>query len=320
MKNLLDIKNLKTYFYLGKQVLKAIDDVSFSIRPKEIVALVGESGCGKSTAALSILNLVSPPGKIVEGKINFNDDIDLLKLEAKQLRKIRGNNISMIFQEPLSCLNPTFTIGNQITEAIFTHKSTSKAQAYKDTIDMLKTVCLQDQQKIFNAYPHQLSGGMQQRAMIAMALITKPQLLIADEPTTALDVTIQSQILNLLKTLQKKFNMSILLITHDLSIVAQVAQRVIVMYGGEIVEEAGVKQIFASPLHPYTKALLKSVPSFKKGKGKLEVIPGSVPNPAEFPTGCRFHPRCKEADKICKKVKPGLFEVKKQHLVRCLKR
>ena len=319
MKNLLDIHNLKTHFYLGEQVLKAVDDVSFSVRPKEIVALVGESGCGKSTVAFSILNLVSPPGKIVGGKVNFNDT-DLLKLEAKQLRRIRGNNISMIFQEPLSCLNPTFTIGNQIMETIFTHKSTSKAQAYKDTIDILETVGLRDQQRVFNAYPHQLSGGMQQRAMIAMALITKPQLLIADEPTTALDVTIQSQILNLLKNLQKKFNMSILLITHDLSIVAQVAQRVIVMYGGEIVEEANAKQIFTTPLHPYTEALLKSVPSFKKGKGKLEVIPGSVPNPAEFPTGCRFHPRCREADKLCTKVKPGLFEVKKQHLVRCLKR
>jgi len=319
MTNLLDIQNLKTYFYLEEQVLKAVDGVSFSIRPKEIVAIVGESGCGKSTAALSILNLISSPGKIVGGKINFNDT-DLLKLENKQLRKIRGNNISMIFQEPLSCLNPTLTIGNQILEAIFTHKSTSKAQAYRDTTDILKTVGLSDQQRIFDAYPHQLSGGMQQRAMIAMALITKPQLLIADEPTTALDVTIQAQILNLLKTLQKKLNMSILLITHDLSIVAQIAQRVIIMYGGEIVEEADVKQIFASPLHPYTEALLKSVPNLKKEKDKLEVIPGSVPNPAEFPTGCRFHPRCREADKICKKVKPGLFEVKKQHLVRCLKR
>ena len=319
MTNLLDIQNLKTYFYLEEQVLKAVDGVSFSIRPKEIVAIVGESGCGKSTAALSILKLISPPGKIVGGKINFNDT-DLLKLGNKQLRKIRGNNISMIFQEPLSCLNPTLTIGNQILEAIFTHKSTSKAQAYRDTTDILKTVGLSDQQRIFDAYPHQLSGGMQQRAMIAMALITKPQLLIADEPTTALDVTIQAQILNLLKTLQKKLNMSILLITHDLSIVAQIAQRVIIMYGGEIVEEADVKQIFASPLHPYTEALLKSVPNLKKEKDKLEVIPGSVPNPAEFPTGCRFHPRCREADKICKKVKPGLFEVKKQHLVRCLKR
>ncbi|MCK4401768.1 ABC transporter ATP-binding protein, partial [bacterium] len=189
MKNLLSIQNLKTYFYLEEQVLKAVDDVSFSIRQKEIVAIVGESGCGKSTAALSILNLISLPGKIVGGKINFNDT-DLLKLDGKQLRKIRGNNISMIFQEPLSCLNPTLTIGNQIIEAVFTHKSTSKAQAYKDTIDILKTVGLPGQQRIFNTYPHQLSGGMQQRAMIAMALITKPQLLIADEPTTALDVTI----------------------------------------------------------------------------------------------------------------------------------
>lgn len=319
MKNLLDIQNLKTYFYLGEKVLKAVDDVSFSIRPKEIVAIVGESGCGKSTVALSILKLISPPGKIVRGKIIFNDE-DLLELGGEQLRKIRGNNISMIFQEPLSCLNPTLTIGNQILEAIFTHKSTSKVQAYRDTIDILKTVGLPDQQRIFNTYPHQLSGGMQQRAMIAMALITKPQLLIADEPTTALDVTIQAQILNLLKTLQRKLNMSILLITHDLSIVAQVAQRVIVMYGGEIIEEADAKQVFASPLHPYTEALLKSVPDLKKEKGKLEVIPGSVPNPAEFPTGCRFHPRCREADKLCKKIKPGLFEVKKQHLVRCLKR
>ena len=319
MKNLLDIQNLKTYFYLEEQVLKAVDDVSFSIRSKEIVAIVGESGCGKSTVALSILKLISLPGKIVKGRINLND-IDLLKLGRKELRKIRGNNISMIFQEPLSCLNPTLTIGNQILEAIFTHKSFSKAQAYKDTTDILKTVGLPDQQRIFNTYPHQLSGGMQQRAMIAMALITKPQLLIADEPTTALDVTIQAQILNLLKTLQRKLNMSILLITHDLSIVAQVAQRVIVMYGGEIVEEADAKQVFVSPLHPYTEALLKSVPNLKKEKGKLEVIPGSVPNPAEFPTGCRFHPRCREADRICKKVKPGLFEVKKQHLVRCLKR
>ncbi len=319
MKNLLSIQNLKTYFYLEEQVLKAVDDVSFSIRQKEIVAIVGESGCGKSTAALSILNLISLPGKIVGGKINFNDT-DLLKLDGKQLRKIRGNNISMIFQEPLSCLNPTLTIGNQIIEAVFTHKSTSKAQAYKDTIDILKTVGLPGQQRIFNTYPHQLSGGMQQRAMIAMALITKPQLLIADEPTTALDVTIQAQILSLLKTLQRKLNMSILLITHDLSIVAQVAQRVIVMYGGEIVEEADVKQVFACPLHPYTEALLKSAPNLKKEKGKLEVIPGSVPNPAEFPTGCRFHPRCREADRICKKVKPGLFEVEKQRLVRCLKR
>ena len=319
MDNLLDIQNLKTYFYLEEQALKAVDDVRFSIRAKEIVAIVGDSGCGKSTVALSILNLISPPGKIVEGKINFNDT-SLLELGNKQLRKIRGNNISMIFQEPLSCLNPILTIGNQIIEAVFTHKFTSKAQAYRDTIDILKTVGLPDQQRIFNTYPHQLSGGMQQRAMIAMALITKPQLLIADEPTTALDVTIQAQIRALLKTLQRKLNMSILLITHDLSMVAQIAQRVVIMYGGEIVEEADAKQVLAHPLHPYTEALLKSVPNLKKEKGKLEVIPGSVPNPAKFPTGCRFHPRCRESDKICKKVKPGLFEVKKQHLVRCLKR
>jgi len=280
---------------------------------------VGESGCGKSVTALSIMRLIpSPPGKIVDGRIIF-DGKNLLELSESEMRRIRGNRISMVFQEPMTSLNPVFTIGNQIAEAVMLHQHVDKKAALERTIEMLAKVGIPDPESRVHEYPHQMSGGMRQRVMIAMALVCNPDLLIADEPTTALDVTIQAQILDLLTELQREFGMSILLITHDLGVVAEMADYVAATYAGKIVERAEVHELFENPLHPYTQGLFRSRPRLGATKGKLSVIPGMVPNPTEFPKGCRFAPRCPLADEKMKDEEPPLEEKRPGHLVACWK-
>ncbi|MCX7694271.1 MAG: ABC transporter ATP-binding protein [Caloramator sp.] len=317
MGELLSIKNLKTYFYTEDGVIKAVDDVSLSIREGETLGVVGESGCGKSITAMSILKLIpNPPGKIVEGEIIF-DGKDLTKATDEEIRKIRGNKISVIFQEPMTSLNPVFTIGDQIIEAIVLHQNMNKEKAREKAIDMLKLVGIPRADEVVDAYPHELSGGMRQRAMIAMAMACNPKLLIADEPTTALDVTIQAQILDLMRDLKNKTNTSIMLITHDLGVVAEMADHVVVMYAGKVVEEANVYEIFKNPMHPYTLGLLESKPILNQDKERLNSIPGQVPNPLNMPEGCYFHPRCSKAMDICKKEQPGLCTVKDGHRVAC---
>ncbi len=299
VEKLLEVKDLKTYFYTSDGVVPAVDGVTFHINKGETVGMVGESGCGKSVTSLSVMRLIPvPPGRIESGQIFFKGR-DLVDLSKEEMRKIRGSQISMIFQEPMSSLNPVHTVGRQISESIQLHLKASKSQAMKKTIDLLCQVGIPMPERRINEYPHQLSGGMRQRVMIAIALSCNPHLLIADEPTTALDVTIQAQILELLKSLKKLYDMSILIITHDLGVVADMADRVVVMYGGKVVEEAGVRNIFKDPRHPYTWGLLESIPRIKDRKDKLHVIEGAVPNPASFPSGCRFHPRCKYREDIC---------------------
>ena len=320
---LLEVRNLRTWFYTDKGIVKAVDGIDFQIKRNQILGLVGESGCGKSVTSLSITGLIPiPPGK-VEGEILYNKDgrkINLAKLhpESKQMREIRGSEISMIFQEPLTALNPVFTIGNQLTEAIIVHQKIGKQKALEKAIQLLKEVGIPLPEQRIKQYPHQFSGGMRQRAMIAMALSCKPSLLIADEPTTALDVTIQAQILRLMKKLQSEYGMSILLITHDLGIVAKNADEVVVIYLGKVVEYAPTKEIFRQPLHPYVKALLNSIPSLK-GKKKLEPIRGMVPSPLEdvWRDRCGFAPRCDEAMDICQRKQPPLSEPAENHQVRC---
>ncbi|WDC83550.1 ABC transporter ATP-binding protein [Caloramator sp. mosi_1] len=317
MGELLSIKNLKTYFYTEDGVIKAVDDVSLSIREGETLGVVGESGCGKSITAMSILKLIpNPPGKIVEGEIIFEGK-DLTKTTDEEIRKIRGNKISVIFQEPMTSLNPVFTIGDQIIEAIVLHQNMNKEEARKKAIDMLKLVGIPRAEEVVDAYPHELSGGMRQRAMIAMAMACNPKLLIADEPTTALDVTIQAQILDLMRDLKNKTNTSIMLITHDLGVVAEMADHVVVMYAGKVVEEANVYEIFKNPMHPYTLGLLESKPILNQDKERLNSIPGQVPNPLNMPEGCYFHPRCSKAMDICRKEQPKLCSVKDGHKVAC---
>ncbi len=320
--SLLTVENLHTYFNTEDGIARAVDGVSFSVPKAQTVALVGESGCGKSVTALSILQLVpEPAGKIIKGKIIFKNQ-NLLELSEKQMRDIRGNKIAMIFQEPMTALNPVFTIGNQIEESLKLHrKNLSSKQRKEISINLLKKVGISEPEKRLKSYPHQLSGGMRQRAMIAMALACQPTLLIADEPTTALDVTIQSQILALLNDLQQQMNMSILLITHDLGVVAQSADWVIVMYAGKIVEAASVTDLFNNPLHPYTQGLLNALPKLGEKKHRLDTIPGNVPNPVNFPTGCRLHPRCKKCnnDKQCINETPELKEHIPNHFVACWK-
>jgi oligopeptide/dipeptide ABC transporter ATP-binding protein len=314
---LLDLKNLKTYFYIEDGVVKAVDGVDFEIYPGETLGIVGESGCGKSVTSLSIMRLIpEPPGKIVDGEIIFNGK-DLTKLSQSEMRKIRGNDISMIFQEPMTSLNPVYTIGDQISEAIILHKRVSKSEAMRQSIEMLKKVGISLPEQRVHEYPHQLSGGMRQRVMIAMALSCDPQLLIADEPTTALDVTIQAQILELMNSLKDKFNMSIMMITHDLGVIAEIADRVAVMYAGKIVEYTDVKTLFANPKHPYTWGLMNSIPRMDKEVEKLEVIPGIVPSPLNFPEGCKYHTRCPLADEKCRREEPEILEVEEGHQVRC---
>jgi peptide/nickel transport system ATP-binding protein len=324
MEPLLQIENLKTYFFLPEGICKAVDGISYSVFENETLAIVGESGCGKSVSALSILKLIQPPGRIVQGNI-FANSVDLARLKEEEMRKIRGNKISMIFQEPMSSLNPVFTIGFQLTETIVLHEKLKKREALNQAIEMLKLVRIPDSEKIIRRYPHNLSGGMRQRVMIAMAMSCNPKLLIADEPTTALDVTIQAQILDLMMKLKEKLKMGIILITHDMGMVAEVAQRVIVMYAGKIVEMADVDRIFNSSYHPYTQGLYNSLPNIERDINKrqllkkepLREIPGVVPSALDYPQGCRFFPRCSQKKSICEKVEPSIFEVDPGHFVSC---
>ena len=314
---LLEVKNLRTHFHTDDGVVKAVDDVCFSIPRGRTLGVVGESGCGKSVTSLSIMRLIARPGRIVGGQILFNGQ-DLTALPEAEMREIRGNKISMIFQEPMTSLNPVFTVGNQIMEAIILHQQVSKAEARDRAIRMMERVKIPAAKTRIDEYPHQFSGGMRQRIMIAMALACNPALLIADEPTTALDVTIQAQILELMKELQREFQMSILLITHDLGVVAEAADQVCVMYSSKVVEYASVGELYKNPLHPYTLGLFRSRPSLEaKRTEKLNVIPGSVPNPLHFPPGCKFHPRCPSAVDACKTVEPVLREVRPGHWVAC---
>ena len=315
--DLLEVKNLKTNFYTDEGIVRAVDDVSFKIKKKETLAVVGESGCGKSITAMSIMRLIpNPPGKIEGGEILFEGK-NILKLNQNEIRNIRGNQISVIFQEPMTSLNPVFTIGNQIEESLILHKGISKGEARKVAVEMLKMVEIPRAEQIVDCYPHELSGGMRQRAMIAMAISCNPKLLIADEPTTALDVTIQAQILDIMRGLKENLGTSIMFITHDLGVVAEIADYVIVMYAGKIVEEASVLELFKNPLHPYTIGLLKSKPVINKFQNKLYPIPGQVPNPLHMPEGCYFNPRCERAKDICRKMKPELRKICDGHKVSC---
>jgi oligopeptide/dipeptide ABC transporter ATP-binding protein len=313
---LLEIENLRVEFHTEDGILKAVDGVNLQIKAGETLGLVGESGCGKSVTAFSILQLLpTPPAKYAGGEINFHSE-NLLAKNEKQLRQVRGNAISMIFQEPMSSLNPIMTIGKQISETIIEHQKKSKREAREIAIQMLHRVGIPSPETRFDEYPHQMSGGMKQRAMIAMALVCRPQLLIADEPTTALDVTIQAQILELLRELQREFAMSMLLITHDLGVVAETCDNVAVMYAGKIVEKATVNELFERPLHPYTQGLFRSLPNLSEKKDALEAIPGAVPNPLDFPSGCRFRTRCPMAQELCKQ-EPLLRELASKHFVAC---
>jgi peptide/nickel transport system ATP-binding protein len=316
---LLVVDDLHTHFFLESGVVRAVDGVSFEVNAGETLAIVGESGSGKSVTSLSILRLVAtPPGRIVSGSIRFRGR-NLLELPERELRRIRGREISMIFQEPMTSLNPVYTCGEQIIEAITLHEGLSRRDARARAIQMLGRVGIPAPEQRVDEYPHQMSGGMRQRVMIAMALACKPSILIADEPTTALDVTIQAQILELLKELQRDLGMAVILITHDLGVVAEVADRVAVMYGGQLVESCDVAEAFRRPLHPYTAGLLASLPKLGEKRERLRVIPGGVPDPAHFPTGCRFHPRCPVAIERCAREEPGLTEPDPGHRVRCFR-
>src|SRR5258706_4586600 len=312
---LIDIRNLRTHFFTDDGVVKAVDGVSFPIYRGKPLGVVGESGCGKSVTALSAMRLISPPGRIVEGEIIL-DGRNLATLPEPEMRAVRGRDISMIFQEPMTSLNPVFTIGYQISEAVMLHLKKSKADAREHTIKMLDKVRIPSASTRIDEYPHQMSGGMRQRVMIAMALACHPKLLIADEPSTALDVTIQAQILDLMRDLQQEFGMSIMIITHDLGVVAELADHVAVMYASKVVEYATVKELFSHPLHPYTNGLFKSRPSLATKKGeRLNGIQGSVPKRLRFPPGCKFHPRCPMAVEKCKSVEPQLRELRPGHWV-----
>ncbi len=320
---LIEVNGLKTYFYTEDGVVRAVDGVDFKIEPEKTLGVVGESGCGKSVTALSIMGLVqSPPGKIEAGQILFHQDgkvTDLTKLnpKGKEYRAIRGDQIAMIFQEPMTSLNPVYTIGNQIMEAIILHQHVDKKQAREKAIEMLRAVGIPVPEQRVDEYPHQLSGGMRQRAMIAMALSCNPSLLIADEPTTALDVTIQAQVLDLMNDLRKEFNTSIQFITHDLGVIADMADDVVVMYLGKVVEKAEVHELYHNPKHPYTQGLMNSIPSLASKKDRLTPIKGVVPDPFDIPAGCGFEPRCPHAMDICKTKRPELKEVAPGHTTAC---
>jgi peptide/nickel transport system ATP-binding protein len=318
---LLDVKNLKTYFFTDEGVVRAVDGVDLYIDKGETLGVVGESGCGKSVTALSIMKLIpQPPGRIVEGNINY-DGSNLVDLPPNRMRKIRGKEISMIFQEPMTSLNPVFTVGEQIAEAIRLHEGLGRREAMAKTVDMLKLVHIPNADRRVKEYPHQLSGGMRQRIMIAMALSCNPKLLIADEPTTALDVTIQAQILDLLNELKSKLRMAVMLITHDMGVIAETAQRVVVMYAAKVAEEAPVGELFKEPLHPYTQGLLRSIPRIDlaaTARRRLETIPGTVPTlRGDIAPGCRFAPRCPFVKSVCTEKDPVLKEVKPGHKVSC---
>lgn len=314
---LLSVQDLKTYFYTDDGVVPGVDGVSFDVRRGETLAIVGESGCGKSVTALSILRIVqSPPGKIIGGKILF-DGKDLLEYSEKEMQNIRGNDISMIFQEPMTSLNPVFTVGYQIGQPLKYHQHMGKAKARKRAIEMIRLVGIADPERVVDQYPHQLSGGMRQRIMIAMALACQPNILIADEPTTALDVTIQAQILRLMMDLKEEFGASIILITHDLGIVAETSDNVMVMYAGQAVEYASCDQLFEKPYHPYTVGLLNSIPKLHEDVEKLYTIRGSVPNATQFAAGCRFAERCDSCMQRCLDEAPPLYDMGEGRCVRC---
>ncbi len=313
---ILRVNDLKSWFDTESGVVRAVDGVSFEVEAARTLGIVGESGCGKSMTAYSILGLIpQPPGRIAGGEVFF-EDRDLLKLSPRQMRAIRGNDIAMIFQEPMTSLNPVFTVGEQIAEAVRLHRGADRKDAWRRAVELLDLVDIPLPEERAESYPHELSGGMRQRAMIAMAISCDPKLLIADEPTTALDVTIQAQILDVLRRLQEERGMGLMLITHDLGIVAEMAHEVLVMYAGQVVERADVKTLFGSPRHPYTRGLLASVPTMSSGAEELSTIEGTVPDPVGFPTGCRFAPRCDFAVEACRR--PQALEVGgDRHLVRC---
>jgi len=314
---LLSIRNLRTWFYTESGVARAVDGVSLEIGAGETLGIVGESGCGKSVTALSILRLIQPPGRIEAGSVIEFEGKDIVTLGDDEIREIRGNRISMIFQEPMSALNPVFTVGDQVAEVARVHAKMSRKEAWDRAVEMLALTGIPDAESRARQYPHQLSGGMRQRVLIAMALMMKPALVIADEPTTALDVTIQAQILDLLVDLQKKIGTSILMITHDLGVIAETASRVIVMYAGEVVEEAQVDELFAKPHHPYTEGLMHSMPHIGHDQDRLNVIPGTVPAPTEWPAGCRFRERCPYSWDLCEAEHPPLYQIGTSHVSRC---
>ena len=317
---ILEVKELKTYFYTEAGVVKAVDGVDFNVKAGEVLGLVGESGCGKSVTSFSILRLVGEPGKIVDGQIIF-DGRDLLKLSESEMVQMRGNRISMIFQQPQSSLNPVFMVADQVAEVLRIHENMEKKHAWDRAVELIRLVGIPDPERKARAYPHEMSGGQAQRVMIAMALALNPELLIADEPTTALDVTIQAQILDLIRDLRTRFGTSVILITHDLGVIAEMADRVAVMYAGHIVEQADVVTLFEHPMHPYTQGLIGSIPILGKVTEKLDVIPGSVPNLVNLPPGCRFAPRCRARLQyqleICTEIEPNLAEIAPDHNVRC---
>jgi peptide/nickel transport system ATP-binding protein len=315
---LLDVRNLRTYFHTDRGEARSVDGVSFSIEKGEVLGIVGESGCGKSVTSLSIMRLIpQPPGEIMpNSSIKFRDE-EIVSASDKRMREIRGNDVAMIFQEPMTSLNPVFPIGEQIAEALRLHRKMSKSEARKSAIEMLSLVGIPDAEERVDHFPHQLSGGQRQRVMIAIALSCEPDLLIADEPTTALDVTIQAQILELLADLRNRLGMAIMLITHDLGVVAEVCDRVVVMYAGEVVEEGPVEEIFNNPRHPYTQGLMQSIPRLGERKDRLAVIPGMVPSAINWPIGCRFHARCPYGFDVCVKDHPELFVVNEKHTSRC---
>ncbi|MFV8828101.1 ABC transporter ATP-binding protein [Alkalihalobacterium sp. APHAB7] len=313
----LELDRLQTHFFTDAGEIPAVDDVSIKIHKGEVVGIVGESGCGKSVTSLSVMKLVpNPPGKIVGGKILFKDE-DLVKATHRRMRKIRGNEIAMIFQEPMTSLNPLFTIGDQLMEAIRNHNKLSKKKAREKAIDMLKVVGIPRADEIVDEYPHQLSGGMRQRVMIAMAMSCDPEVLIADEPTTALDVTIQAQILDLMRKLNKEHGTAIMMITHDLGVVAEICDRVVVMYSGKVVEEGDVRTILKQPQHPYTKGLIRSLPKIHQKEERLYSIPGTVPKPGSVKRGCRFAPRCESSFSRCYEEDPELLSLREGHQCRC---
>jgi oligopeptide/dipeptide ABC transporter ATP-binding protein len=317
---LLEVRNLKTYFYTEDGVVKAVDGVDLTVRRGEVLGLVGESGCGKSVTSLSIMRLIGIPGKVVEGKILF-DGRNLLELSEAEMVNMRGNRMSMIFQQPQSSLNPVFKVGDQVAEVLQSHQRMSKEAAWKKAVELLRLVGIPDPDSKARSYPHEVSGGQAQRVMIAMALALNPQLLIADEPTTALDVTIQAQILDLISDLRTRMDTAVILITHDLGVISEMADRVAVMYAGRIVEQAEINTLFKDPLHPYTQGLMASIPILGTVKDLLEVIPGTVPNLVNLPPGCRFAPRCRALTEyqltICTQVEPELASNEPGHLCRC---
>lgn len=318
---LIQLNNLKTHFFIPEGQVRSVNGVSFGIDRGKTLGVLGESGCGKSVTALSIMRLIaSPPGRILSGSIEF-EGRDLLQLSDEKMRHLRGNELAMIFQEPMTSLNPVYTVGDQIAETFLTHQKISRKEAMREAAEMLHLVGIPEPKKRINEYPHQLSGGMRQRAMIALALACRPKLLIADEPTTALDVTIQAQILDLIMKLQEKFGMAVMMITHDLGVIAEIADDVVVMYAGEVVEYAPIEMLFGNPAHPYTMGLMSSVPKlgqkFRTGKQKLKEIPGMVPNLIQTPRGCLFVPRCPHAMEKCRQEKPPLFILNAAHGTRC---